>query len=121
MATYPIFGKVYEPMYDHSDKKYIKVTIPTSTRDYINGLHANCSGKLFNSSIHNPLEDDVLTLKVPFRYRRVMCEVEGDSPVSSLSKGDNVKIYAQFSGAWNVSNYSGFTWTIKKIVTPNLQ
>ena len=47
-----------------------------------------------------------------------MCTIEGDTPVQSLAKGDKVKIVANFSGAWNVANHSGYAWVIKTIQTP---
>jgi hypothetical protein len=52
-------------MYDHHSKKYIRL-LDIET------------GK-------------VLVVKVPYRYRRVMCTVEG-RPVQALVKGDHVEI-----------------------------
>jgi hypothetical protein len=53
----------------------------------------------------------VLTVKVPFRYRRVMCEVKG-KPVQSLIRDDEVEVEVNFKGVWNVENYSGFSWIL---------
>ena len=30
-----------------------------------------------NPNVDNPLDGNVLTVKVPFRYRRVMCSIRG--------------------------------------------
>jgi len=53
---------------------------------------------------------------VPFRYRRVMCEVKG-RPIQSLIKDDEVEIVVDFKGVWNVGNYSGFSWTLSSSST----
>lgn len=117
----PLEGDVYEPMYDYNDKKYIRITVDNRTRDYIQGLQESKSRFIVNKTrVDDPLDGNVLTIKVPFRYRRVMCTVEGDTPVQSLAKGDKVKISANFSGAWNVANHSGYAWVIKTIQTPPL-
>jgi len=57
------------------------------------------------------LDGNILTVKVPFRYRRVMCTVQG-KPIQSFIKGDEVEIEIEFKGAWNVGNYSGFSWIL---------
>jgi len=76
-------AKVYEPMYEHNEKKYIRFTIPQRVSEMIERMHANRVHLLTNKSVSNPLEGHVLKVKVPFRYRRVMCEVKGD-PCSLL-------------------------------------
>ena len=103
--------QVYEPMYDFNDKKYIRFIIPVKVSEIIERMHVNKSHLLKNQNIDNPLDGKVLTVKVPFRYRRVMCEVRG-RPVQSLIKGDEVEVVADFKGVWNVGNYSGFSWIL---------
>jgi hypothetical protein len=100
-------AKVYEPMYDFNSKKYIRFIIPTKVSEIIERMHTSRMQLLLNSNVDNPLDGDVLTVKVPFRYRRVMCEVKG-RPVQSLIKGDEVEVTVDFKGVWNVGNYSGF-------------
>ncbi len=104
-------AKVYEPMYDFNDKKYIRYIIPVKVSEIIERMHTNKSHLLMNQNIDNPLDGTILTVKVPFRYRRVMCEVRG-RPVQSLIKGDEVEVVADFKGVWNVGNYSGFSWIL---------
>lgn len=117
----PFECEVYEPMYEYNDKKYMRVVVDNRTRDYIQGLQDSKSRFIMNKhNIDDPLDGRILTVKVPFRYRRVMCTVEGDTPVQSLAKGDKIKIIANFSGAWNVANHSGYAWVIKTIQTPSL-
>ena len=103
-------------MYDYNEKKYMKITVPNQVRDYILGLHLNRSDTiLFPDKLDDPLEGNVLKVKVPFRYRRVMCNVDGDTPVQSLKKGDTIFVEIQFNGVWNAHEHSGYSWVLKYI------
>ena len=104
-------AKVHEPMYDFNDKKYIRFTIPDKVVEIIERMHTSKSHLLANKRIDDPLDGRVLTVKVPFRYRRVMCEVKG-RPIQSLIRGDEVDVDINFKGAWNVGDYSGFSWVL---------
>jgi hypothetical protein len=104
-------AKVYEPMYDFNDKKYIRFIIPAKVSEIIERTQASKTHLLVNQHIDNPLDGHVLTVKVPFRYRRVMCEVKG-RPIQSLIKGDEAEIEINFKGVWNVGNHSGFSWIL---------
>lgn len=104
-------AKVYEPMYEFNDKKYIRLVIPPKAAGIVEGLHESRGHLLVNQNVDNPLDGRILTVKVPFRYRRVMCEVKG-RPVQSLIKGDDVEVVVDFKGIWNVGNHSGFSWIL---------
>ena len=80
---------VHEPMYEFNSKKYIRFVIPIKVSEIIERMHTQRSHLLVNQNIDAPLDGRVLTVKVPFRYRRVMCDVKG-RPVQSLIKGDEV-------------------------------
>ena len=109
-------AKVYEPMYDFNNKKYIRFTIPLKAAEIIEKMHENRMHLLVNLNIDNPLDGRILTVKVPFRYRRVMCEVKG-RPLQSLIKDDEVEVVVDFKGSWNVGNYSGFSWILSSSST----
>ena len=102
-------GQVYEPMYDHNDKKYLRLVIPENCAQIVQRMHKK-------EVRDNPLDGRVLTVKVPFRYRRVMCEVRG-RPLQSLIKGDEIEVEVDFAGVWNVGNYSGYAWKLKSITS----
>ena len=110
-----ISARVYEPMYDFNDKKYMRVTIPEKARQIIEGMHASRAHLLTNSNMDDPLEGHVLKVKIPFRYRRVMCNVEG-RPIQSLIKGDVIIIDISFKGVWTVDNHSGFSWVLSSSI-----
>jgi hypothetical protein len=107
-------GTVYEPMYDFNDKKYIRFIIPQNSTEIIQRMHTNKLHLLLNKNVDDPLDGRVLKVKVPFRYRRVMCNVKG-RPIQSLIKGDEVEIEINFKGIWNVGAYSGFSWILTYI------
>lgn len=104
-------AKVHTPMYDHNDKKYIRLVIPENCANIMRRMQLNKSGLIQNSHVDDPLDGLILTVKVPFRYRRVMCEVRG-RPMQSLIKGDEVEVTADFKGVWNVGGYSGYSWVL---------
>ena len=104
-------GTVYEPMYGFNDKKYIRFIIPQKVSEIIQRMHTNKLHLLLNKNVDDPLDGTILTVKVPFRYRRVMCNVKG-RPIQSLIKGDDVEVEIDFKGVWNVGNYSGLSWTL---------
>lgn len=104
-------AKVHTPMYDHNDKKYIRLVIPEKCVEIIQRMHINKTHLIQNERVDNPLDGRILTVKVPFRYRRVMCEVRG-RPVQSLIKDDEVEVTTDFKGVWNVGGYSGYSWVL---------
>lgn len=65
----------------------------------------------------NPLDGDVLTVKIPFRYNRVMCSVAGDLTLQELQPGDVVDIEVTFCGHWLVGGYGGPTWKADQVTT----
>jgi hypothetical protein len=102
---------VHTPMYDHNDKMYIRLVIPERCAHIVDRMHVNKSRFIQNSRVENPLDGHILTIKVPFRYRRVMCEVRG-RPLQSLIKDDEVEVVVDFKGVWNVGGYSGYSWVL---------
>ena len=104
-------AKVHEPMYDFNSKKYIRFIIPAKVSEIIERMHTQRWHLLVNEKIDAPLDGNILTVKVPFRYRRVMCEVKG-RPLQSLIKEDEIEVEVDFKGYWNVGNYSGFSWIL---------
>ena len=105
---------IHTPMYDHNDKMYIRLVIPEKCAEIARRMHTNKSSLVKNGHIDDALDGRVLTVKVPFRYRRVMCQVEGQ-PVQALTIGSEVEVDVDFTGVWNVGNYSGYSWKLVSI------
>jgi len=105
-------ASVYTPMYECNKKQYIRFFVPDSIKQRVDYFHARKI--LTTAHVDNPLEGNVLTVKVPYRYRRVMCKYEG-APVQSLKKGDDVEVDMDFMGCWYVGEYSGYSWKLSYI------
>lgn len=63
------------------------------------------------------LLDNTLSVKVPFRYNRVDCKVEGLTPVQDLKEGDNILNAIQYCGQWGGGTFWKFD-LVKKIDPP---
>ena len=66
---------------------------------------------------HKPLVENVLNVKVPYRYKRVDCKVTGLTPVQDLKEGDEIFNSIQYCGQWG----GGVFWKfdlIEKIDPP---
>jgi hypothetical protein len=107
-------ASVHTPMYEYNDKKYIRVIVSESDVHLIRYKQNLKMQLLKNARVDDPLEGRILTVKVPFRYRRVMCEVRG-RPVQSLVRNDVVDMNVEFMGVWNTGEYSGYAWKLKSI------
>ena len=99
-------------MLDYNNKKYIRFLISDDVKQRIEYMHNKTP--LRSEKKEDPLEGHVLTVKVPFRYRRVMCTFEG-VPVQSLKKDDTVDVDISFMGVWNYGEYSGYSWKLSYI------
>jgi hypothetical protein len=104
--------EVHTPMLDCNNKKYILILISDYTKRSVEFLQAR--QPLEGEHRENPLSGNVLTVKVPFRYRRVMCTFEG-VPVQSLQKGDAIEVDVQFMGVWKYDKYCGYSWKLNYI------
>lgn len=104
--------EVQGPMVDHNGKKYIHLLIPDDVKQIIHHVYAR--HPLEGEWRDDPLDGNVLAVKVPFRYRRVMCTFEG-VPVQSLRKGDEVDVDILFMGVWNYERHCGYSWKLSYI------
>jgi hypothetical protein len=98
-------AEIYEPMYDHNDKKYIRVILPERVSQSISRVHKE-------SVSDNPLCGRILTIKVPFRYRRVMAKNMGARPLQSLIKGDTLELDIEYMGMWSAGEHTGYSWKL---------
>jgi len=105
-------GTVYEPMFEHNGKWYLRVTLDEAITRRIKYMQSK--NILDTRHKDDPLTGNVLTVKVPYRYNRVMCKFEG-APVQSLKRGDVVNMDIVFMGRWFVGEYSGYTWKMTYI------
>ena len=104
--------KVHTPMFDANNKKYIRFFISDDVKQRVQSLQSRYPLECENH--HDPLDGNVLTVKVPFRYRRVMCTFEG-VPVQSLEKNDTAEVDVMFMGMWTYDTYCGYSWKLSYI------
>lgn len=100
-------------MYSVGTRKYMKIELDNKTENEVYRTH---NQKKFEEGI-NPLEGNVLSVKIPYRYRRVDCQVLGITPVEDLKPGDEIFTTVQFCGAWKSGLYWRFN-LIQKIDPP---
>lgn len=109
-------GKIVTTMYDHNDKKYMRVRLPPEMSRVILNIEAKNNHKMNPANFtQKDFFDDTLILKVPFRYRRVMCGVTGAKPLQELCVGDEADFEIEYMGVWHAANYSGHSWKIKNV------
>jgi hypothetical protein len=100
-------------MYAVGTRKYMKIKLDNETKNEVYETH---NKKNFEEGI-NPLEGNILSVKIPYRYRRVDCQVLGITPVEDLKSGDEILTTVQFCGAWKSGLYWRFN-LIQKIDPP---
>lgn len=103
-------GEIYEPLYEHNERKYIRILIPPQVSSKVIQAHNKHPRQRFN-----PLDGNILTVKVPYRYNRVMVKMNGMKGVSSFVMGDRVEFEVDFKGVWKLDDaHSGYTWLLKE-------
>ena len=98
-------------MYEHNEKRYIRLLLDTGTTHAIKEIHARGGPSSFN-----PLEGNVLTVKVPYRYNRVMCSVQGLKALQSVVRDDVLETNVQYMGVWKKGTYSGHAWKLLDVL-----
>jgi len=102
---------------ERNNKKYLELNLSKKDSEKVYDLHKSASQFLKNDKIKNPLENDVLEVKIPFRYNKVTCKVTGDKTIQELKAGDKVKTILEFCGPWNIGQWSGFAWEVSEMTS----
>ena len=105
--------RIFTPMYEKNQKKYLEFELMEPSVKRVRGIHEQTGDYIHNRFI-NPLQGNVLKVKVPYRYNRVTCKVGGIKTIQEMQKGDNVNVHIEFCGVWGVGDYCGLSW---KLVT----
>jgi hypothetical protein len=105
-----VYCDVHTPMYSLNGKKYLDIKLEKP--EEIERIH-NRSPRHTTS----PLSGDVLTVKIPFRYNRVMCTVLGSKIIQELVKDDKVMIELEYDGVWEnkQTGHLAPSWKIKRL------
>ncbi|AUT18996.1 hypothetical protein DSLPV1_025 [Dishui lake phycodnavirus 1] len=108
-------ASVFEPLYEYNDRRYMRFVLGESDAATIRARQDAKKHLVQGHRVDDPLDGRVLMVKVPWRYKRPMCKVDGLTPISCLKKGDVVELDIEFTGVWNVNGYSGYTWKLNAL------
>ena len=106
--------RVFSPMYDKNNKKYLELELVDPIKKRIETIH-NYTNDYITKKFMNPLIGNVIKVKVPFKYNRVTCKVGGIKPIQEMQKGDSVNVHIEFCGVWEVGDYCGLSWKLTSI------
>jgi len=105
-------------MYEHNGKQYLRIRVSCDVARIVAHVEEKNTHKLSKDAyFYEDFFNNTLVVKVPFRYRRVMCPVTGKKPVQELVGGDEVDVEVDYTGTWAVGSYTGHSWKIKNIHT----
>jgi len=105
-------ANIHEPFYEFNDKKYIRIVVPEKIASIIVSMQEKKKHLIQNPFVDDPLDGNILRVKIPYRYRRCMCKVEGLIPVEGMERGARVDVDVSFSGVWNRGEHSGYAWKV---------
>jgi len=103
-------------MYSKNDKKYLDVTLDQNSLEKVRDIH-HVSSNYFKptSKVIDPLVQNTLTVKVPWKYDRVACSVLGLKTIQELVIGDHISATIEFCGVWDVNNFCGPSWKVSNL------
>jgi hypothetical protein len=102
-------------LFDRNNKKYLELKLSQDDKNKVHQEHLKTSKFIQNKKIKNPLEEDILEVKIPFRYKKISCNVRGDKTIHELCEGDRVQVNLKYCGVWNIGEWSGFAWKINEL------
>ena len=108
MSELEIICTVSRPVYDYSDRKYMNLHLDKPTVKKVNKIQ-------FIPVQINPLVDDVLKVKLPFRYKKFEFKIIGDKTIYELLTGDTIIARIKYCGVWNLETFTGHAWKVISI------
>lgn len=104
---------VHAPMFSLDNGRwYVRVRLSDDDARRARALQDGRKHSLLHSIVDDPLNGNLLMVKVPYRYRRVACDVRGSKPLQALEKGDECELDLEFCGTWNLGDHCGYAWKI---------
>jgi len=108
MVTLSFDSVVFKAMYDYEGRKYMDICIPSNVSADIKQIHEKEQARRTIPLGHS-LWGNVLRVKIPYRYKRVNCDVLGITPVQELKETDEISNVIEFSGGWHTGMFWKFT------------
>jgi len=109
--------KLQKQLYTHNNKKYLKIMVDNISQSNIEAIHDSRGHLLSRPNVDNPLDKNILCVKVPYRYNRIMCKTTGTRVIHELNIDDTFKATIQYCGTWGINDYCGHAWKLIEIIT----
>ena len=106
--------RIATPMYEKNQKKYIEFELIDPIKKRIEAVH-NYTNDYITKRFMNPLQGNILKVKIPFRYGRVTCKVGGINTIQEMQNGDTVEVNIEFCGVWEFGDFCGLSWKLTSI------
>lgn len=108
--------EISEPLYENNNKKYLILKLDPNDVLHVRELHDKMKEQLTLPRVDIPLNGDCLKVKVPFRYNRICCKLEGDKIIQEMKKGDIVNVKIVCCGPWFYKpSFCGIAWKLEYI------
>ena len=104
---------IEKPMINFFDKKYIFLRLDPEISEMIKNTHLKNVKHV--KRVLDPLNENVLKVKIPFRYNRVTCKVTGDKTAQELVQGDKITAEIEYCGWWENGEFGGPSWKFVSI------
>ena len=96
------------PLYEYNDKKYINLQLDDTVTEKINKIQ-------YVSVQINPLVDNTLKVKLPFRYKKFEFRMIGAKTIYELNYDDPITVRIKYCGVWKLDGFSGHAWKVISI------
>ena len=114
-VVYEFSCTIDQPAKENTGKMYIFLNLGDGPRSKIHDVHV-ASNQYLQGNLSNPLQGNVLKVKVPYKYNKVTCKVSGNKVLQELVKGDRVTVTIEYCGVWAVNGYCGPSWKLFSLV-----
>lgn len=112
---FSVSGLVSDSFYTKNNKKYIDVELSDSDFIRVACMHKESENYLTKKNIQNPLEGNILKIKVPFYRNRVSCKINGDTIIQDYKKGQKFNGVITYCGVWTFGDFCGLSWKLKSV------
>ena len=104
--------KIVKPMYDAGRTKYVTIEINPRISQQIQEMYQR-EARSYKLVVPPAPDEHILDVKVPWRYNRVMCQIQGLVPVQNMTQGQEVHVHIEYCGTWAL----GCFWKLSAIST----
>ena len=94
-------------------RKYFTLELDSDTVKMIKMNHVKKAIQV--KTLVDPLIGNLLKVKIPFRYNRVMCKVTGQKTIQEMVNCDQVKVEIKYCGWWESGDFGGPSWKLLSI------